>query len=57
MSDTKKPTDAPTPAAPKKPWRKPRILAREKIEGRANVCDPLAAGKQSGTPSCSVTKS
>ena len=37
--------------------KKPRIVSREKIEGRANVCDPLAGGKQSGQFSCSVVKS
>ena len=50
MSDTTKEKPA------KKPYRKPRILSREKIEGRANVCDPLAGGKAT-KPSCNVLKS
>lgn len=44
------------PSPPRKPYCKPRILSRERIEGRANVCDPLAGGKAS-KPSCNILKS
>lgn len=41
---------------PRRTYEKPRIVSREKIEGRANVCDPLAGGKASPM-SCAVAKS
>jgi len=44
------------PKREKKPYAKPAILSREKIEGRANVCDPLAGGKATA-PQCGVTRS
>jgi hypothetical protein len=48
---------ASSPAAPtRKPYHPPRILSREPIEGRANVCDPLAGGKHTA-PSCNILKS
>ena len=50
-NDEKKPA-----SPPKKTYRRPRILSRDRIEGRANVCDPTAAGKAS-KPLCNVLKS
>ena len=54
--DEKKKPDVEPPT--KKPYKKPRILSREKIEGRAAVCDPTPGlgGKATG-PSCTVVKS
>jgi len=40
----------------RRPYAAPRILSREKIEGRANVCDPIAGGKNSPM-TCAVSKS
>ncbi len=42
---------------PRRKYQRPGIVSREKIEGRANVCDPLAGGKASGQISCSIAKS
>ena len=44
------------PPKQKKPYRKPAILSREKIEGRANVCDPAIGGKATA-PACGVARS
>lgn len=44
------------PKKKRRKYEKPRIVSREKLEGRANVCDPLAGGKAGGM-SCSVIKS
>jgi len=41
--------------AAKKPYKKPRIQSRERIEGRANVCAP-PMGKATGV-SCNVLRS
>lgn len=54
--------DSKKPAAPatrssdvRQPYEPPRIVTREKIEGRANVCSP-PTGKIS-PPACGVAKS
>jgi hypothetical protein len=44
------------PAKKKKPYQKPAIVSREKIEGRANVCDPTIGGKATA-PQCGVARS
>ena len=44
----------PKPTA-KRPYEPPRIVSREKLEGRANVCDAFT-GKQA-PPSCGVARS
>ncbi len=49
------PPKSDSPAAPKKPYQKPRILSRERIEGRANVCAP-PMGKATGV-SCNILRS
>gem|GEM_PF-6620814 len=42
----------------KKRYIKPKIISREKIEARANVCPSTSGGKSSGsTPPCSVLTS
>jgi hypothetical protein len=54
---TKNKSEAPaTLPSGRKAYSKPRILSREKIEGRANVCDPLAGGKATA-PACAILKS
>ena len=55
MNDPKAPPP-PTEKKPKRRYERPRIVSREKIEGRANVCDPLAGGKATA-PSCGIAKS
>ena len=44
-------------AAPRRPYAPPRIASREKIEGRANVCDTLIGGKTGPAAGCSVARS
>lgn len=44
-------------ASTRRPYSPPRIASREKIEGRANVCDPLVGGKTGPAAGCSVARS
>jgi len=50
------PTPPAAPNKPKRRYERPRIVSREKIEGRANVCDPLAGGKATA-PGCGIARS
>lgn len=51
------PAREPAARAPRRPYAPPRIASREKIEGRANVCDPLVGGKTGPAAGCSVARS
>ena len=68
MQDPKDPTQKPAatdageskagePAAPaaRRPYDPPRIVAKDKLEGRANVCDPFTG--KTAPPSCGVNRS
>ncbi len=56
-NDDSKNPDAPAakPSDVRQPYEPPRIVTREKIEGRANVCSP-PTGKTTA-PACGVAKS
>lgn len=43
------------PPVKRRPYEPPRIASRDKLEGRANVCDAFT-GKQA-PPSCGVARS
>lgn len=47
--------EPPRSAAKRRPYEPPRIVSRDKLEGRANVCDAFT-GKQA-PPSCGVARS
>lgn len=44
------------PAVPKRrPYEPPKIVSKDKLEGRANVCDPFAG--KTAPPGCGVNRS
>ena len=45
----------PPAAAKRRPYEPPKIVSKDKLEGRANVCDPFT-GKTS-PPTCGVNRS
>ena len=47
-------TKAPT-ARKRRPYEPPRIVSKDKLEGRANVCDPFAG--KTAPPACGVNRS
>ena len=47
-------TKAPTPRK-RRPYEPPRIVSKDKLEGRANVCDPFAG--KTAPPGCGVNRS
>lgn len=63
MADPKEPpkkqgeeTASARPTAPKRrPYEPPRIVSKDKLEGRANVCDPFAG--KTAPPGCGVNRS
>lgn len=47
-------TKAPPPRK-RRPYEPPRIVSKDKLEGRANVCDPFAG--KTAPPGCGVNRS
>lgn len=47
-------TKSPTPQK-RRPYEPPRIVSKDKLEGRANVCDPFAG--KTAPPGCGVSRS
>jgi hypothetical protein len=47
-------TTSPTPQK-RRPYEPPRIVSRDKLEGRANVCDPFSG--KTAPPGCGVNRS
>ena len=44
------------PVVPKRrPYEPPKIVSKDKLEGRANVCDPFAG--KTAPPGCGVNRS
>lgn len=41
--------------AKRRPYEPPRIVSKDKLEGRANVCDPFAG--KTAPPGCGVSRS
>ena len=62
MQDPKEPIKKPGEEAAKnetprkrRPYEPPRIVSKDKLEGRANVCDPFAG--KTAPPGCGVNRS
>ena len=58
MSEPTKPAPEATPEPKPEerlPYEPPRIVSRDRLEGRAAVCDPFAG--KTAPPACGVTKS
>ena len=62
MQDPKEPPKKPGEEAAKvptpqkrRPYEPPRIVSKDKLEGRANVCDPFAG--KTAPPGCGVSRS
>lgn len=57
--DPNKPGEEARPQTPRprtrRPYEPPRIVHRDKLEGRANVCDPLTG--KTAPPTCGVNRS
>ena len=45
----------PPQASQRRPYEPPRIVSRDKLEGRANVCDAFTG--KTAPPSCGVNRS